>query len=122
MNDVQNLNVAITSTTAHGDVEIGKISFLGQSIDLCEGRTQVIGTGPELLDIVSPAPEYIYIKNMGGVDGGRNSELIVDSVSSFDAFPQRIVFGASLCLCPQTSIIYVMGTTAPCRIWVMSAN
>ena len=112
--ELGNLNIAITATDSSGESEIGRIAYLKRGFELFRGQEQFVGTTSELLSIVASVPAFIYINNLG------LTMIMVDSVSTMDSFPQRIIPGGNLCLCPETATIYVKSSTPDGKIWVMS--
>jgi hypothetical protein len=112
--ELSNLNIAVTATNQVGESEVGRIAYLSRQFELAQGLEQAVGTTPELLLIVPSVPTYIYIRNLG------LTMILVDSVSTMNAFPQRIIVGGSIVLSPQTGTIYIKSIVSDGKVWVMS--
>lgn len=72
--------------------------------------TQTIGTSPQLIDLsdlIDPPP-ILFIKNTDS-----NYSVEVDSVNTFDAFPQRIPPQKGIVLSPDTTTIYARSIGNP---------
>lgn len=116
MEELNNFNIGITATHARGTVSVGVVAFLSHSVNRAYGGTQEVTTTPELLHVVPGVPLWVYVFNEG------LWPIMIDSVADMSAFPQYVLNGGVICLCPETSVIYVVGVGGPASVWVLSAN
>lgn len=83
------------------------------------GNEQTIGTAAETLtfvDVGSP-PAFLFVRNMDSTN-----YVEVDSVNTFDSFPQKILAGRGVFLYPQTGTIYAKANTSSVKCWIVSAS
>lgn len=76
------------------------------------GDTQPISASPTLLTLAD-TPEHVFVKNLDDIH-----YVEVDSASTFDKFPQRILPGMGIFLMPQTGTIYAKAQTGTVNVFV----
>jgi hypothetical protein len=80
------------------------------------GQDQTIATSSTALDMGTvTAPKVLYIRNLDEAN-----YVEIDSVTSFDNFPQKILPGASILLAPQTVTLFAKANTASVDIYVVT--
>lgn len=86
------------------------------------GEEFLIGTSDNTIQI-GGTPACIFIANVDsfGPSGSTNT-VLVDSVSTYDSFPQTILPGQAIYLKPETGTIHIKAVTAPCKIFLVTTG
>lgn len=112
---IDNLNIAITATSALGSVTIGNVAYLSKQLSAFDGLTLALNQSPRSITLGPPDPKIVYIQNLKSNSG----DLVIDSVSDFSAFPQIIHPGDNLCICPKGTF-YAAFLSGSGNMWIMS--
>lgn len=109
-----NVSVSVNSQLASGAVN----NQMDASNNAFIGNEQTIGTSSETIFLgdVGSTPVFLFVRNMDDTN-----YVEVDSASTMDKFPQKLLPGRGVYLFPQSGTIYCRANTATCRIWVVAA-
>lgn len=93
--------------------------LLDMSGDAMVAKPQSIATSSTAITFgdISGAPKKVVIKNLDATN-----YVEVDSASSFDKFPQKVLPGDTILLSPQTGTIYAKAHTSAVLIFVIAAG
>ncbi len=109
-----NLSAAISSSgqsvsgTAQFIASLSATGFLGEEVTIGSSSAAVISLGG-LSD-----PAVILVVNQD-----TTNFIQVDSASTLDKFPQKLLPGQAILLLPETGTIYAKADTAPCQAWIV---
>lgn len=113
------LNVLLQAIKAGATVSGAVSQSLSMTGNNFIGNVQSIGTADENLvlgDVTNP-PQYVLIINQD-----TTNFVQIDANSSYNGFPQKILPGGCILLCPETATIHAKADTAAVNVLVVAVD
>lgn len=125
MNGINDINIALEIIPPQGPSEaLSRVAYLSRDIYAWAAQEQTInGLIPIRLRLdEARLPFYVLINNIKGPNPFQNNTLIIDSVPTFNAFPQTLPPGRVMFLMPEKPVIYVKSSYTHIQVMVVQTR
>jgi hypothetical protein len=110
-----NLSLSMGTTALGGTASLSAAQVGSTGL----ANVQDIGTGAETITFVDAVPSGGYLML---INQDSTNYVEIDSVNTFNSFPQKITAGKFIFLMPQTSTIYAKANTAAVKLLVVAVT
>lgn len=111
------LALSVTNTNGTLQISVPVTTTTAAGTDAIAG-TQTIGTSSEQLNLGDLATAAFVVV----VNTDATNYVEVDAADTYDKFPQKILPGKAIVICPQTVTLHARANTAPVAIQLLACE